>query len=513
MYSRQKKGSRKGRVLLMRGGYAAALLSFGISAHAQDATVARNQNADQQLKPVVVTSGRYRETATSHIDGYVAKRSATGTKTDTPIIETPQSISVITADQMQAQTVQTVGEALRYTPGVIGEQFGGLDQTYDQFTVRGFQNTMPYVDGLSTQTFFTVLSPSYDPYGLERIDILRGPASVLYGQNIPGGMINLVTKRPTADPLHEASLELGSRGLVGGRVDLGGPANRDGTLSYRFTADASSESTQTAFVQDKHVYVAPALSWRPDADTTFTVLSHFSYRDTGNRTNDLPALGTLYPGPYGRIGTGTFDGEPGFSQFKRTEAAIGYEFEHRFSDILTVRKNQRYLHANLDQQTVCNAGLQDDLATIDRYAYAAKARVDIFTVDNQAQLKFGTGPLEHTALVGLDYTHSVDHWAERDASEVPPLDLYAPVYSGVGSIVLPDVADFAQKDTLNQVGLYAQDQIRFGKLIATLGVRQDWTSTRQFDSSAGINVADNDANRSPIAGGWSIYSTVASLRT
>lgn len=471
----------------------AAWLMFAGAAHAQDPSAVTT--SEPQLKPVIVTGERDHETATSHVEGYVARQSATATKTDTPIIEAPQSISVITADQMQAQGVQNIGQALRYTAGVIGEQFGGLDTTVNYYTVRGFQNTMPFVDGLSTQTFFTVLSPSWDPYGLERIDILRGPASVLYGQTVPGGMVNLVTKRPTAEPFHEASIEVGSRGLVGGQIDVSGPVNRDGTLLYRFTADASSASTQTAFVQDKHVFVAPALTWKPNADTTFTVLSHFSYRDTGNPNADLPAIGTLYPSLYGRIGTGTFDGEPEFSQFKRTEAAIGYELEHRFSDILKVRQNLRYLHAHLDQKTVGDAGQEDDLATIDRYAYAAKASADIFTIDNNAQFRFGTGPVEHTVLVGVDYTHSVDRWAERDASEVPPLNLYAPVYGGAGSIVLPDTADFSQKDTLNQVGVYAQDQIRFGKLVATFGVRQDWTSTKQFDRIAGVNAADNDANR------------------
>lgn len=243
---------------------------------------------------------------------------------------------------------------------------------------------------------------------------MRGPTSVFYGQNIPGGMINLVTKRPTADPYHEASIEVGSRGLVGGRIDMSGPVNKDGTLFYRFTADSSSESTQTAFVQDKHVYVAPALTWKPNADTTFTLLSHFGYRDTGRANVDLPSVGTLYGSPFGRIGTGTFLGEPGFNEYKRTEEAIGYEFEHRFSDMFNVRQNLRYTHTHLHQSLVGDAGLEDDGQTLDRYAYKARASSNVFTVDNQAQFKFG-------------------------------------------------------------------------KLVATLGVRQDWTSTKQYDNVAGLN--------------------------
>lgn len=449
--------------------------------------------ADPVLKPVVVTAGRERETATSPVNGYVATRSATGSKTDTPLVETPQSISVITADQMQAQAVQSVGQALRYTPGVIGEQYGGLDTTIDYYTVRGFPNQFPFVDGLPTETFFTLLAPAVDPYALERIDVLRGPASVLYGQNIPGGLINLVTKRPTDEPLHEVSFDVGSHGSVGGRFDLAGRATGDGTLLYRVTGEAGVTGSQVDFQTDKRFFIAPALTWKPSADTTFTLLSHFGYRNSSDPSVDLPAVGTLYPGPGGaRIGTGTFDGEPDLNQTRRTEAAIGYEFEHRFSDAFTVRQNLRYTHVNLDKDVVGNAGLEDDLATIDRYAFSAKASADTFTIDNQAQFRFDTGALRHTALVGVDYIHSIDRWAENDATSVPSLNLYAPVYGG--PITLGGV-DYSVEHHLDQVGLYAQDQIRLGKLVATFGVREDWSSTDEYDRIAGATDQGNDANR------------------
>lgn len=448
---------------------------------------------DTSLPAVMVTGARQPETATSPVEGYVAKRSATGSKTDTPIVETPQSISVITADQMQAQAVQSVGQALRYTPGVIGEEYGGLATTIDYFVVRGFPNQFPFVDGLSTETFFTLLAPAVDPYALERIDVLRGPASVLYGQNIPGGMINLVTKRPTDEPLHEVSFDAGSYGSVSGRFDLSGPVTQDGTLLYRLTGDANTDGSQVDFQRDKRFYIAPALTWKPSADTTFTLLSHFSYRNSSNPTVDLPAVGTLYPGPTGtRIGTNLFDGEPNFNQIRRSEEAIGYEFEHRFNDWLTVRQNLRYTHVNMNEDVVGNAGLEDDLATMDRYAFDAKASADIFTVDNQAQFKFRTGVLQHTALIGVDYVHSIDRWAENDATSVPSLNLYNPVYGG--PITLGGV-DYSVEHHLDQVGLYAQDQIRFGKLVATFGVRQDWSSTDEFDRIAGQTDQSNDANR------------------
>ncbi|MFT4063670.1 TonB-dependent siderophore receptor [Paraburkholderia sp.] len=479
---------------------ASAAHAQSVGANSDDTTAQKSQpprsaapQTDTSLPPVVVSAEREQETATSPVQGFVAKRSTTGTKTDTPIIETPQSISVITSDQMQSQAAQSVGQALRYTPGVIGEEYGGLNTTVDYYMVRGFPNQFPFVDGLSTQTYFTLLAPAVDPYGLERIDVLRGPTSVLYGQNIPGGMINLVTKRPTGDALHEVSMDVGSHGSVGGRFDFSGPVNKDGTLLYRFTGDVSSNGSQVDYQTDKRVYIAPALTWKPSADTTFTLLSHYSYRNSSNPTVDLPAIGTLYPGPAGtRIGTNVFDGEPGFNEIRRSEASIGYEFEHRFNDWLTVRQNLRYTHVDLDEDIVGNAGLEDDLATIDRYAFQAKSSSDVFALDNQAQFRFGTGVLQHTALVGIDYVHSIDRWAENDATSVPSLNLYNPVYGG--PITLGGV-DYSVEHHLDQVGLYAQDQIRFGKLVATLGVRQDWASTDEFDRIAGQTDQSNDAHR------------------
>ncbi|CAM2155529.1 iron complex outermembrane recepter protein [Pararobbsia alpina] len=472
---------------------ACAVASGAFAQTAGDATGTPAAPPETTLAPVVV-NGQVSETATSPIDGYVARRSATGTKTDTPIVETPQSISVITADQMQAQAVQTVGQALRYTPGVIGEQYGGLDTTIDYFVVRGFPNQFPYIDGLSTETFFTLLAPAYDPYGLERIDVLRGPSSVLYGQNIPGGMINLVTKRPTEEPVHEASFGIGSYGDVDARVDIGGPLTHDGTLLYRFTGDASTTGSQQDFQTDKHVYLAPALTWKPSADTSFTLLSHFSYRNSSDPTVNLPSQGTLFEGPNGtRIGTNTFDGEPDFNSIRRTEEAIGYEFEHRFNDWLTVRQNLRYTHVKLDEEVVGNAGLEDDGQTIDRYGFAAEASSNIFTVDNQAEFHFDTGAFKHTALVGIDYVHSIDQWAENDATSVPSLNLYAPVY-GAGPIVLGGV-DYSVEHHVDQTGLYAQDQIKFGKLIGTFGVREDWARTSEFDRIAGLTDQNNDSSR------------------
>lgn len=180
---------------------------------------------------------------------------------------------------MRDQGVQSVGEALRYMPGVVAEESGGTDLRLDQFMVRGFSNTMPFIDGLTTNTRYTLLSPKVDPYGLERVEVLRGPASVLYGQNVPGGLVNLITKRPTSTPFGEMEVQGINPTGVEGRFDFGGPMTKDGSWLYRLTGVAHDSKTQVDQVDSKRYYLAPSFTYAPSADTTFTVLANVQHSE------------------------------------------------------------------------------------------------------------------------------------------------------------------------------------------------------------------------------------------
>lgn len=411
-------------------------------------------------------------------DDFVATHSIAGTKTDTPLIETPQSISVITQEQMEARGVQSVGEALRYEPGVLAEQYSGIDTRSDDYVVRGFADSFPYLDGLSTLTYFSLLSPVIEPYGLERVEVLRGPSSVLNGQTgSPGGLVSLVSKRPTEFPLHEVSLESGNYGRIQGAFDLGGPIDAGGEFLYRLTGLGRDTGTQTDFVRDRRFYLAPALTWKPSGATTLTLLTHFSFRDSNNPPDDLPTIGTLYQNPNGQIPTRFFDRDPDFDKFRRIETAIGYSFEHRFDEAFTLRQNARFEHAALDQNYVGAFGLESDLRTLDRYALGARAAVNTFGVDNQAEIRFRTGALRHTLLLGLDYLHSVDSYAEQ-FGDAPSIDLYHPLY---GVSISLDPVSYSVAHTIDQLGLYGVDQVRYGHWIGTFSGRHDWATTQTID--------------------------------
>ena len=233
------------------------------------------------LAPVTVTAGAERETPTGPVFGYVAKRSAAGSKTDSAIIDTPQSISVVTNDELRNRQAETLSQALNYTPGFTSQPTS-FNRTADRFRIRGMDvesaTSGSMRDGLRLQ------SNSYDgtqePYGLERVEVLRGAASVLYGQLSPGGVINAVSKRPIHDGLHEIAVQVGNDSRKQVMADLSGAVPGSRTLDYRLTVLDRKSDTAQRYINDDKLYIAPSLTWRPDADTSLTLLSFYQKTQT-----------------------------------------------------------------------------------------------------------------------------------------------------------------------------------------------------------------------------------------
>lgn len=289
---------------------------------AQNATENTNEREDTERQ----TLAERLELPKLYVEGSDVERQygVTGTKTGTPLIETPQSVSVITDEQMQQQGVDNLAQALRYTPGADGEPFGFEPRT-TFIRLRGFDATTTglYRDGLQLRNPRFAVGYNIELYGAERIDILRGPASVLYGQGNPGGLINYVTKRPKPVGFGEAELEVGSFDRVQGQFDLGGPAGRDGALSYRLTGLLRESDSQVDFIGNDRTSIAPALTWQPTASTSITFLSY--YQDDETRASQAyPAEGTLRPNPHGDVPTDRFTGEPDVDRYDRTEYSLGY---------------------------------------------------------------------------------------------------------------------------------------------------------------------------------------------
>jgi iron complex outermembrane receptor protein len=425
-----------------------------------------------QLPPVHV-EGTVRGGGRWAARGFVAEETAAGTKTDTPLLDIPQAINIVTRAEIEAQGSQNIADALRYTPGVF-TQYSATDLRYDWLTVRGFTPPLRYLDGLRLPFGARgYAQPRIEPYGLDRLEVLKGPASVLYGQSAPGGLLNMVSRRPTALPQHEVELQTGTRDRLQGAFDLSGPLDEAGEFSYRLTGLYRQADAETQFLDERRVFIAPALTWRPTAETSLTLLAQYQKisSDGGGAAQGLPAIGTLLDNRNGRISTRRSLGEPGYDHFSSEQIMAGWAFEHRFDQTWTVRQNFRYAHVDTDTQRVQAIGLSPDQRSVSRYGWAFPEISDVFTIDNQAQADFTTGPVRHRLLIGLDYQREDTTYEESQLVAVRSLDLFNPVYGA--SIARPPMATRISQGR-NQTGVYAQDELRLDNWVLTMGGRYDW---------------------------------------
>ena len=443
--------------------------------------------ASNTLPPVKVESAREQETATGPFAGYAAKRSATATKTGTSLLETPQAVSVVGRNQMQEQGTLSLVDAVKYTPGV---QAGTdpVDNRFDSLRIRGFEPTL-FLDGMQLPYGASLYGrPKVDPFMLERIEILRGPSSSLYGSIPPGGLVNFVSLRPPEQAVHTVQVQANTFGRHEGAFDFGGPVDKDGTVLYRLTALGFDGGTQIDHTKESRVLVAPSITLRPDRDTSLTFAAEYQ-RDNGEpQIQFLPAQGTLLSNPNGNVPYGKYVGEPSVDEYSRTQAWLGYEFEHRFNSTWKVTQKLRYAYLDTNLFSVAGAGLQSDLRTLNRQVLSAPEHAENFTLDNQAQAQFQTGAIAHTVLVGLDY-----RWASSRVAlgfgSAPPIDLYDTVYGA--SIARPPVSQ-STSQIQNQVGLYLQDQLAYERWRLTLSGRHDWVDTSTTNRLANTTATQNE---------------------
>lgn len=423
------------------------------------------------------------------VDGIVASVSATGSKTDTPLEDIPQSVSVVTRAQMDMQNAQSLGDALRYTPGVTAGASQG-DGRYDYISLRGFNATAEglYRDGLRQMS--SQMTTRIEPFGLERVEVLRGPASVLYGQTAPGGLINAITKRPTADRLGRVEVQGGSHDRAQVAFDVGGAATEEARVMVRLTGLARRSETQVDFNDDDRIYVAPALTVRPDDDTSITLLGSYQ-RDEAGTPSPLPAVGTVLHNDNGRIPLERYSGTPALNTFDRTQYSIGWAAERRLDDTWTLRQNARYDNLSFDQENVyAYTGLIPSGTTVNRMAYRFGVDADLFNLDTQAQADWGTDAVDVTSLVGLDYRYNNEKFYQFNGT-APSLNLYAPDYGQ--PVPTPSRATADSETDLSQIGLYTQQQITvLEHLSFTLGGRQDWVRSETDDALRGTSSSQND---------------------
>lgn len=447
---------------------AAALGTLAMPAFSADAKPAAKEDT---ITVVGGSNTAQQESAWGPVGTYVAKRSATGTKTDTPIEKNPQSVSVVTREEMDMRQPDTVKSALAYAPGVFASR--GSSTTYDAVAIRGFPatNTTQYLDGLR------LLGDNYseasiDPYFLERAELLRGPVSVLYGKSNPGGLVSMVSKRPTTEPLREIQFKMGTDNLFQTGFDFSDALDDQGIYSYRLTGLAKDSDTQQNMSKEKRYAIAPSFSWRPDDKTNFTLLANIQNDPYTGYYGWLPKQGTLIPLPDGsKLPTDFNEGEAS-NYMARKQRMIGYSFEHAFNDTWAVRQNLRYMQVDTDMKSIYGFGLSSP-TTINRAYVQSKEHLNNFAVDTQAQAKVKTGDMDHTLLFGVDYSRMRND-INSDYGSTDGLSMTRPQY---GNDVVNINFPYKYLNRQEQTGLYVQEQGEWNQWLLTLGGRYDWAKT------------------------------------
>ncbi|AHY11910.1 MULTISPECIES: ferrichrome porin FhuA [Citrobacter] len=483
----------------------------GMSVYAQAAVQPKEETITVTAAPAP------QESAWGPAATIAARQSATATKTDTPIQKVPQSISVVTAEEMALHQPKSVKEALSYTPGVaVGTR--GASNTYDYLIIRGFaadgQSQNNYLNGLKMQGNF-YNDAVIDPYMLERAEVMRGPVSVLYGKSNPGGLLNMVSKRPTTEPLKEVQFKMGTDSLFQTGFDFSDALDDDGVYSYRLTGLARSANAQQQGAEEQRYAIAPSFSWRPDDKTNFTFLSYFQNEPETGYYGWLPKEGTVSKLPNGSRLPTDFNEGANNNTYSRNEKMVGYSFDHEFNDTFTVRQNLRYAQNKVSQNSVYGYGMCSDPLytkdpanspcasvpqsdwdhTLTRQYVDDNEKLQNFAVDTQVQSKFATGSLDHTLLTGVDYMrmrNDINSWFGW-AGSVAPSDIYNLDRSDFdfGAHTGPG-APYRVLNKQEQTGLYAQDQMQWDKVLVTLGGRYDWAKQDSLNRVSGVQDSRDD---------------------
>ena len=415
---------------------------------------------------------------------HARNQASSGTKTDTPLAETPQSITVITSDDIAGRSLQNLNQALRFVAGVTPETRGASAEVYDQFKLRGFDAPV-YLDGLKqfgSSSGYAV--PQVDVSRLDRIEVIKGPASVLYGQSSPGGLVAESSKLPLDQALYGAiSGTYGNYDLYRVDADLGGRAG-EGVL-WRINGSANGADTQQKFGKRERQTISAAVTAGAGSSTSFTLLGAYSHDPYNGDYGVFPASGTLLANPNGKLPT-SFDGGEAGNRFSRDQAALTYIFRHDLGGGWAFRSSGRYQYVKANLGLIYTAGGLDPSdpsgQTFLRASYATREKLNNWTFDNQLSGTVQTGPIKHTLLFGVDrqVAHSIEDFAFGTA---PSLNGYAPVY---GTVTVPQTPaavpnPFAGYTAIRQrqQGIYAQDQMALGDLRVVLSGRQDWARSEQ----------------------------------
>lgn len=445
----------------------------------EDAEVAEETPEGEELE-IVVTGER--ET------GYSVPNATTGTRTDTPLRDIPQSIQVVPQEVIRDQQVTRLDEALRNVSGVIFR--GDVQSRGEEYTIRGFDNVPILRDGFRRYGF----SENFpEVANLERVEVLKGPASILYGEIQPGGLINLVSKKPLAEPFYEAELQVGNWGFVRPRIDISELLTSDGRLRYRLNALYRRGDSFRGFDQeDKRFFIAPVLSWKISDRTDLSISLEYT-NDERPADIGLPVVGDQVADvPRDRI-----INEPD-DKIQSEYLNVGYDLEHRFSDNWKIRNAFRYSNYNYDYGVIAydlGGGFDEETGILNRSTATQDGQDKNYALQTNLIGEFTTGSIAHTLLFGVDFSHNDERIVSRVGDTIP-LNVFNPVYRQFTKPDEDEIPSFGGDDAeVDRLGIYLQDQISiFDNLKLLAGLRYD-TVDQDTVNIPGFAIESGEVNR------------------
>lgn len=454
-------------------------------------SLAQVQN-DNSQSPVVLPEVTV-EAPQSDDTGFVAKKATSITKSDASLLETPQSISVLTRELLDSQQAVTLTDALRNVTGVVSGNFGR--RGWDDFIIRGQRATESvFLDGLSISQNAWV---AQELFGMERVEVLKGPASITFGKVQPGGMVNMVSKKPRSEAFNEVGVTVGSDSFKQATFDLGRPLSENGKSAFRINGLVLDRDDPTDFVYQKHQWIAPSLTLDVGPDTDFTILTSYNYNEY-IRQQGLSPVGTILPNINGEIPFNRFIGERAFGPYTSEQYRVGYALEHRFAPDLKLRQNFRWQEQSMQGRAVFNGTLQANQIMQNRTATLQDSDSRVIGLDTNIEKKLELLRMQHSVMAGLDLAQDRDRFKSSTCT-LSALNLYQPVYGATITCPANWVAD--NTTTISSTAIYLRDSIELNDRLSLLvGVRREDGKTETLNNKTGITQTQNNLATTSNAG-------------
>ncbi|MBI1449209.1 TonB-dependent siderophore receptor [Acinetobacter sp. AC1-2] len=452
---------------------AVAIFSSMTASHAYE--TAEQKNSTSVLPTISIQAQK--ETTSP----YVATKATSALKSDAPLFKTAQSVSVVTREQLDQKQAKTLAEALE---GVAGVEAGKLGRRgWDDFVIRGQTSSdSVYVDGLRVGQSSPTPSVAAEISGMDQVQVLKGPASINFGLVAPGGMVNLVTKRPQAENFARASMTYGSYSLKEGTFDLNYSPNNSEKGAFRLNGRISDQDDPTDYVYFKNYYISPSYNFDLGDNTDLSVIASYQHREY-IRQQGLPVIGTLKDNPNGAIDRSLYIGDPNFGKYEADVYRTGYTFKHAFDNGWNFNQNFAVQKTEMDGKAVfartgSNFWADKNYTTISRKNNSRHQIIDnlSFAIDNRLNKQFDLYGMQHDFNIGVDaFQEKSDYTNNR--CNVGDLNIYAPVYGQ--TVTCSDPVSNHDINRLKYVGLYIRDRIQLNdQWLLSLSGRQDWAQTQ-----------------------------------